>query len=84
MNNPHDKAEVAAALFKVKLPDAVAGPVDYTSTNTKTNPAPGVAITLPVGIQWQKGTKYPLEFKVVDNTLQPNAKINGDLLPTFA
>jgi branched-chain amino acid transport system substrate-binding protein len=84
VNNPHDKAELSAALFKVKLPQAVAGPVDYTSANPKTNPAPGVAITPPVGIQWQKGTKYPLEYKVVDNTLQPNAKITGDLLPTFA
>jgi branched-chain amino acid transport system substrate-binding protein len=84
VNNPHDKAELSAALFKVKLPQAIAGPVDYTSTNAKTNPAPGVAITPPVGIQWQKGTKYPLEYKVVDNTLQPNAKVNGDLLPTFA
>ena len=84
VNNPHDKAELAAALYQVKLPEAVAGPVDYTSTNPKTNPAPGVAITPPVGIQWQKGTKYPLEYKVVDNTLQPNAKITGDLLPTFA
>jgi branched-chain amino acid transport system substrate-binding protein len=83
VNNPHDKAELAAALFKVKLPEAVAGPIDYTSTDAKTNPAPGVAITPPVGIQWQKGTKYPLEAKVVDNTLQPNAKITGDLLPTF-
>jgi branched-chain amino acid transport system substrate-binding protein len=82
VDNPHDKAELSAALFKVKLPQAVAGPVDYTSTNTKTNPAPGVAITPPVGIQWQKGTKYPLEAKVVDNTLQPQAKITGDLLPT--
>jgi branched-chain amino acid transport system substrate-binding protein len=84
VNDPHNKAEVAAALFKVKLPEAVAGPLDYTSTNVKTNPAPGVAITPPVGIQWQKGTKYPLEAKVVDNTLQPNAKITGDLLPTFS
>ncbi len=84
VDNPHDKAELAAALFKVKLPEAVAGPIDYTATDPKTNPAPGVAITPPVGIQWQKGTKYPLEYKVVDNTLQPNAKINGDLLPTFA
>jgi branched-chain amino acid transport system substrate-binding protein len=41
-----------------------------------------VAITPPVGIQWQKGTKYPLEAKVVDNTLQPQAKITGDLKPT--
>jgi len=84
VDNPHDKAALAAALYQVKLPEAVAGPVDYTSTNAKTNPAPGVAITPPVGIQWQKGTKYPLEYKVVDNTLQPNAKVNGDLLPTFA
>ena len=84
VDNPHDKAELSAALFKVKLPQAVAGPVDYTSANAKTNPAPGVAITPPVGIQWQKGTKYPLEYKVVDNTLQPNAKITGDLLPTFS
>lgn len=84
VNNPHDKAEVAAALYQVNLPEAVAGPVDYTSTDTKTNPAPGVAITPPVGIQWQKGTKYPLEYKVVDNTLQPRAKITGTLYPTFA
>jgi branched-chain amino acid transport system substrate-binding protein len=83
VNDPHNKQELADALFKVKLAEAVAGPVDYTSTNTKTNPAPGVAITPPVGIQWQKGTKYALEAKVVDNTLQPNAKITGDLLPTF-
>ena len=72
------------ALLKVKLPEAVAGPIDYTSTNAKTNPAPGVAITPPVGIQWQKGTNSSLESKVVDNTLQPNAKVNGDLLPTFS
>jgi branched-chain amino acid transport system substrate-binding protein len=80
VNDPHNKAEVAAALFKVNLPEAVAGPIDYTSSKA---PAPGVAITPPVGIQWQKGTKYPLEAVVVDNTLQPNAKITGDLLPTF-
>jgi len=84
VDNPHDKTELAAALFKVKLPEAVAGPLDYTSTNVKTNPAPGVAIPPPVGIQWQKGTTYALEAKVVDNTLQPDAKITGDLLPTFS
>lgn len=32
--------------------------------------------------QWQKGATYPLESKVVDNTLQPLAKITGDLHPT--
>ena len=78
VNNPHDKAEVADAIHKVKV-NGVAGPIDFTSPKA---PAPGVAITPPVGIQWQKGTKYQLEAKVVDNTLQPQAKITGDLKPT--
>ena len=80
VNDPHNKEEVAAAIHKVVIPDAVAGPMDFTSSK---NPAPGVVITPPVGIQWQKGTTYPLEAKVVDNTLLPQAKITGDLLPTF-
>jgi len=79
VNDPHNKQEVAAALHKVVIPQAVAGPMDFTSSK---NPAPGVVITPPVGIQWQKGTKYPLDAKVVDNTLVPQAKITGDLLPT--
>jgi len=78
VNNPHDKNEVADAIHQVNV-NGVAGPIDFTSSKA---PAPGVAITPPVGIQWQKGTKYPLEAKVVDNTLQPQAKITGDLLPT--
>jgi branched-chain amino acid transport system substrate-binding protein len=83
VDNPHDHEEVAAALYTVTLPDAVAGPIDFTSSKA---PAPGVAITPPVGIQWQavKGSKYPLDAVVVDNSLQPNAKITGDLKPTFA
>ena len=78
VNNPHDKTEVANAIHQVNV-NGVAGPIDFTSPKA---PAPGVAITPPVGIQWQKGTKYPLEAKVVDNTLQPQAKITGDLHPT--
>jgi branched-chain amino acid transport system substrate-binding protein len=78
VSDPTDKAELAAALPKVNLPEAIAGPISFSGT-----PAPHVAITPPVGIQWQKGTTYPLEAKVVDNTLQPKAKLTGDLLPTF-
>jgi len=77
VNNPHDKAELATAIHQVNI-RALAGPLNFASGG----PAPGVAITPPVGIQWQKGTKYPLEAKVVDNTLQPDAKLTGDLLPT--
>jgi branched-chain amino acid transport system substrate-binding protein len=82
VNNPHDHQEVAAALYNVQIPDAVAGPMDFTSSK---NPAPGVVITPPVGIQWQKvkGSNYALDAVVVDNTLLPQAKITGDLRPTF-
>jgi branched-chain amino acid transport system substrate-binding protein len=78
VNDPHDKTEVAAAIHKVNV-NGLAGPLDFTSSSA---PAPGVVITPPVGVQWQKGTTYPLEMKVVDNTLQPQVKITGDLLPT--
>ncbi len=78
VSNPHDKTEVASAIHSVNLPEAVAGPLNFASGG----PAPGVAITPPVGVQWQKGTKWPVEMQVVDNTLQPLAKITADLLPT--
>jgi branched-chain amino acid transport system substrate-binding protein len=78
VNNPHDKTEVAAAIHKVNI-NALAGPMNFASSSA---PAPGVVITPPVGVQWQKGTTYPLEMKVVDTTLLSTVKITGDLLPT--
>ena len=78
VSDPHDKKEVANAIHQVNLPDAVAGPLNFASGG----PAPGVAITPPVGIQWQKGTRFPVEAQVVDNTLQPHAKITAELKPT--
>jgi hypothetical protein len=69
VNDPHNNEEVATAIYQVVIPDAVVGPTDFTSSK---NPVPGVVITPPAGIQWRKGTTYALE-----------AKITGDLLPTF-
>jgi branched-chain amino acid transport system substrate-binding protein len=77
VSDPHDKAEVADAIHKVNI-QALAGPLNFASGG----PAPGVAITPPAGVQWQKGTKYPLEMQIVDNTLLPQAKITADLKPT--
>jgi branched-chain amino acid transport system substrate-binding protein len=77
VSDPHDKNEVANAIHQVNI-QALAGPLDFASGG----PAPGVAITPPAGVQWQKGTKYPLEMQIVDNTLLPQAKITADLLPT--
>ncbi len=85
VSDPHDKLEVADALHKVNI-SALAGPLDFTSSGKGWvdgfGPAPGVAITPPAGVQWQKGVTYPLELQVVDNTLLPDAKITADLLPT--
>jgi branched-chain amino acid transport system substrate-binding protein len=77
VSDPRDKNEVAAAIHQVNI-QALAGPLNFASGG----PAPGVAITPPVGVQWQKGTKFPVEMQVVDNTLQPGAKITADLKPT--
>ena len=78
VNNPHDKTEVATAIHNVNI-NGVAGPLDFTSSKA---PAPGVAITPPVGVQWQKGTKYPLQMEVVDNTLLPSVNTTAELKPT--
>jgi branched-chain amino acid transport system substrate-binding protein len=77
VGDPHDKNEVADAIHKVNI-HALAGPLNFASGG----PAPGVAITPPAGVQWQKGTTYPIEMQIVDNTLLPQAKITADLNPT--
>jgi branched-chain amino acid transport system substrate-binding protein len=77
VTDPHDHSEVADAIHNVNI-QALAGPLNFASGG----PAPGVAITPPAGVQWQKGSKYALEMQIVDNTLLPQAKITADLLPT--
>jgi branched-chain amino acid transport system substrate-binding protein len=85
VSDPHDHNEVADAIHNVNI-SALAGPLNFTGSGTgwlkPFGPAPGVAITPPAGVQWQKGSKYALEMQVVDNTLLPDAKITADLLPT--
>jgi hypothetical protein len=60
---------------------AWSGQLNWTS---RKNPAPGVVDTPCVGVQWKKGTKYPYEMYVVDNTLMPNVRLTGTLEPTHA
>jgi branched-chain amino acid transport system substrate-binding protein len=78
VNNPHDKTEVADALFKVNI-DALAGPLNWTSSKS---PAPGVVDTPCVGVQWKPNSKYGWSMEVVDNTLMPNVPLTGTLEPT--
>ncbi len=78
VNNPHDKTEVAAALFNVNI-EGVAGQLNWTSSK---NPAPGVVDTPCVGVQWKPNSKYGWSMEVVDNTLMPNVPLTGTLEPT--
>jgi branched-chain amino acid transport system substrate-binding protein len=78
VNNPHDKAEVAAALFKVNI-KALAGNLDWTSSK---NPAPGVVDTPCLGVQWKPNSKYGWSMEVVDNTLMPEVPLTATLEPT--
>jgi branched-chain amino acid transport system substrate-binding protein len=78
-SDPHDKAEVAAALHAVNYA-GMCGPINFAA-----GPAPGVGIIPPVGVQWKASTgKYPFVMQVVDNSLNKSVKIQADLVPTNA
>jgi branched-chain amino acid transport system substrate-binding protein len=78
VNNPHDKTEVAQALFRVNI-RGVAGTLDWTSGS---NPAPGVVDTGCVGAQWRLSSKNHWSLLVVDNTMMPQVPVTGTLDPT--
>ena len=79
VDDPHDKAQLAAELHKVSY-SGICGPIDFAG-----GPAPGVGIIKPVGVQWKKGTgSYPFEMQVVDHSLNPGVPITADLVPTNA
>jgi len=79
-SDPHDKADVASAMFNVNI-TGIAGQLNWTSSK---NPAPGVVDTPCVGVQWKTDTsnKYGFSMYVVDNTLMSNVPLTGDLEPT--
>jgi branched-chain amino acid transport system substrate-binding protein len=81
VSDPHDKTEVADALHNVNY-TGMCGAINFAG-----GPAPGVGIINPVGVQWKvqpSGSKYPVEMKVVDNSLNKSVAIQADLLPTNA
>lgn len=76
VSDPHDKAAVANALHNVSY-TGMCGPLNFAA-----GPAPGVGIIQPVGVQWKKGSKYPFEMQVVDNSLDPTVPTTANLDPT--
>jgi branched-chain amino acid transport system substrate-binding protein len=75
-SDPHDKAAVAAQLQNMNY-TGISGPLDFTK-----GPVPGVAIQQPLGVQWKKGSTFPYEMVVVDNSLNTAVPVGGDLVPT--
>jgi branched-chain amino acid transport system substrate-binding protein len=78
VDDPHNKTNVAAQLKTLSY-TGISGALDWTK-----GPVPGVAIQQPVGVQWVKGTKYPYSMVVVDNSLNKDVPLNGELVPTNA
>jgi branched-chain amino acid transport system substrate-binding protein len=78
VSDPHNKAEVADAIFKVNI-TGIAGQLDWTSSK---NPAPGVVDTPCLGMQWKTNSKWGYSMEVVDNTLMPQVPLTGTLEPT--
>jgi branched-chain amino acid transport system substrate-binding protein len=87
VSNPHDRAAVAAALKDVRY-DGMLGPLDFAAP---TNPAKGVALLAPVGLQWKPGSSELVGHRrfawspwVVDNTLNRDIPLQASLEPTNA
>jgi branched-chain amino acid transport system substrate-binding protein len=87
VDDPHDKQAVAAQLFKVNYA-GMSGPLDFT-TGPHIDPAdqnsptiPGIGIVNPVGVQWKPGKDFDWEMVVVDNSLNSDVPIGGQLEPT--
>ncbi len=78
VSDPHARQEVAHALHRVNY-TGMSGVLNFVG-----GPAPGVAITQPVGVQWKAtgGGKFPFQMKVVDNSLNKAVPIEADLKPT--
>lgn len=76
--DPKDRDEVAAKLKAMKI-SCMSGDLDFTA-----GPEPGIAIQHPVGGQWRKGTTFPWDVAIVDNTANKAVPVGGDLLPTNA
>ena len=87
VKNPHDRQAVANALKDVNY-TGMSGRLNFAA---KTNPAKGISIIKPVGIQWKPGSaslvghkKFAWSPYVVDNTLNRQVPLNGVLRPTNA
>nr|WP_160330097.1 ABC transporter substrate-binding protein [Rhizobium altiplani] len=70
--DPTDRGSIRDAL-KATNYRSIVGTIDFSK-----GPFPNTALTPLVVGQWQKGSKYPLELVIVDNTTTPEVPVNGE------
>ena len=76
--DPKDKEKVTTALSKLKI-TTMTGPIDFTN-----GPVESVSDCPILGGQWVKGTKYPLDCIVTDNTDDRHVPVAAKLQPYTA
>jgi len=78
--NIDDKANIRDAIKATDM-QTIGGRVTWTSSDKKLNPVPNVCTTPITGGQWVKGTKYPYDLVVVNNSYSPEVPTQGKLQP---
>jgi branched-chain amino acid transport system substrate-binding protein len=78
--NVDDKEAIIKAVKETDM-QTVGGRISWTSGDAKLNPVPNVCTTPITGGQWVKGTKYPYDLVVVNNTVSPEVPTGGELEP---
>jgi branched-chain amino acid transport system substrate-binding protein len=68
-----DKPDSIRDAIKATSYKSIVGTIDFTK-----GPFPNCAETPLVIGQWRKGTKYPHEFVIVDNTTAPEVPVGGE------
>jgi branched-chain amino acid transport system substrate-binding protein len=66
-----DKAASIRDAARTTKYESIVGPIDF-----RTGPFPNCAETPLVVSQWFKGSKYPYELAIVDNTTTPIVPVN--------
>jgi branched-chain amino acid transport system substrate-binding protein len=76
--NVDDKANIRDAIAATDM-QTIGGQVTWSSSDKALNPVPNVCTTPITGGQWVKGTKYPYDLVVVNNSQAPEVPTQGEL-----
>ena len=78
--NVDDKANIRDAIAATDM-QTIGGHITWSSSDKALNPVPNVCTTPITGGQWVKGTKYPYDLIVVNNSQATEVPVQGELQP---